>query len=80
MYAAITANFVAIKFDVTKDTDANNEKKARYGAETLPAVLFIDPSNGTVLQRIRKETEPAELLEIIRRAAARQVALNHKSC
>lgn len=80
VYTAITANFVPLKFDVTKDTEANNEKKARYSAETLPAVLFIDPADGTVLQRIRKETEAADLLDVIRRAASRQVAVTRKSC
>lgn len=80
VHSALTANFVALKFDVTKDSDDNNEKKARYGAETLPAVLFIDPTDGTVLQRIRKEIDDIELLEIIRRAASRQVALNPKRC
>lgn len=80
VYSALTANFVPLKFDVTKDTDSNNEKKTRYKAETLPAVLFVNPVNGAVLQRIRKETEADELLEIIRKAASRQVTLNRKSC
>lgn len=80
VYSALTANFVALKFDVTQDSDENNDKKARYGAQTLPAVLFIDPVDGTVLQRIRKEVEEAELLEIIRRAASRQVALKNGGC
>lgn len=80
VYSALTQHFVALKFDVTKDTDENNDRKARYGAETLPAVLFIDPTDGTVLQRIRKETDEAELLEIIRRATSRQVALGNRSC
>lgn len=80
VYSALTANFVALKFDVTKDSDETNEKKARYGAETLPAVLFIDPADGTVLQRIRKEVDEAELLDIIRRAVSRQVALNNRAC
>jgi thioredoxin:protein disulfide reductase len=71
VYAAITANFVPLKFDVTADTEVNAAAKARYGAETLPSVVFMDP-DGTVLQRIRKETEADEMLEVVRRAAAHE--------
>ena len=80
VYAALTKDFVALKFDVTKDTDENNDKKAKYGAETLPAVLFVDPTDGTVLQRIRKETEEKDMLKIVRNAAAHQVALKKQGC
>jgi thiol:disulfide interchange protein len=73
VYEAVTSKFVPLKFDVTAGTDDDNARKTKYGAETLPAVLFVD-TDGTVLARIRKMTEVEEMLEIVKRAAARQVA------
>ena len=70
------ANFVPLKFDVTADTDVNAAAKARYGAETLPSVVFMDP-DGTVLQRIRKETEADEMLEVVKRAAAHETVASN---
>ena len=39
---AITAQFVPLKLDVSKGTDADTALQERYGAETLPAVIFVD--------------------------------------
>jgi thiol:disulfide interchange protein len=64
VYGEITTNFVPLKFDVTKDNDANTEKKLRYDALTLPSVVFMSP-DGKVLGRVRKMMEPDEFLTIL---------------
>jgi hypothetical protein len=43
-------------------------------------VLFVDPADGTVYQRIRKEMEGKEMLEIMEAAAARRVTLKAGGC
>ncbi len=67
VYEAITSRFVPLKFDVTEDTAANDEKKARYDSMTLPSVVFMSP-DGTVLGRVREMMEPDELMTILRPA------------
>jgi thiol:disulfide interchange protein DsbD len=38
----ITKQFVPLKLDVSKGSDRDTELQTRYGAETLPAVIFLD--------------------------------------
>ncbi|HUJ57061.1 MAG TPA: cytochrome c biogenesis protein CcdA [Kofleriaceae bacterium] len=64
VYGAITADFVPLQFDVTSSSDENFERRKRYDADTLPAVLFLAP-DGTVLARVSKMTEPDELMRIV---------------
>lgn len=64
VYPEITANFVPLKFDVTKDNDENTAKKLRYDALTLPSVIFMSP-DGKVLGRVRRMMEPDEIMTII---------------
>ena len=73
VYDAITGGFVTLKFDVTTSTDADLAVRSKYGADTLPAVVFID-TEGNVLQRVRKLTEKDELLDVVRAAAAHDTA------
>ncbi|MEO8842588.1 MAG: cytochrome c biogenesis protein CcdA [Kofleriaceae bacterium] len=81
VYAAITKDFIAVKFDVSDtDSEANDKVKARYDSKTLPSVLFIDPDSHVVYQRIRKELDADKMLKVIEAAAARQVSLNHPGC
>jgi thiol:disulfide interchange protein DsbD len=80
VYAAIAKDFVPLKFDVTELSDRNDALKARFGAMTLPSVLFVDPNDGTVYQRIRTELEPDAMLKVIEAAAARQVKLKSGGC
>jgi thiol:disulfide interchange protein DsbD len=72
VYAAITRSFVPLKLDVTKDTPQNDELRARYGAATLPSVVFLD-TRGHVLGRVKQLLEPAPMLRVVR-PAARQLA------
>ena len=81
VYAAITKDFIPLKFDVSDlDSEANDKVKARYDSMTLPSVLFIDPDSHVVYQRIRKELDPDKMLNVIQAAAARQVSLKHAGC
>ncbi len=68
VYNAIMKDFVPLKFDVTKDTAENSERKERYEAGTLPSVVFL-AADGTLLGRINKEVEPDEALQTIEPAA-----------
>jgi len=67
VYGAITKSFVPLKLDVTELTDANYELRGRYGAKTLPSVIFLDPK-GRVLGRANKFLEPAEMMQVVRPA------------
>lgn len=80
IYDAITKSFIPLKIDVT-DTDnaANRALQAKYKSQTLPSVVFLDP-DGTILQRIRKETEADEMLVVIQAAVAHQVTLKRAGC
>ncbi len=69
VFEQINASFVPLKFDVTDGSDLDLERKARYGAQTLPAVVFIAPS-GTVVGRVDQFIEPPEMLERLTKAVA----------
>lgn len=68
VYDAITDSFVPLQFDVSEGSDADMERRARYGAATLPAVVFLD-TNGNVVGRLKDLVEPEQLLDIVRPAA-----------
>ncbi len=70
VYDAITSKFVPIQFDVSKNDDQDMERRGRYGATTLPAVVFMD-TEGNVLGRVKDLMEPEELLEIVVSAGRR---------
>jgi thioredoxin:protein disulfide reductase len=74
VHRVITDHFVPLKFDVTAGTEADKEHRARYRAQTLPAVVLVSPDR-TVLARIGGKPDgslpsEAELLSIVRPAAA----------
>ncbi len=64
VYDAITADFVPIQFDVSDFSDENNALKERYGAKTLPAVIFMD-TEGNVVARLKDLVTVEEMLEIL---------------
>jgi thiol:disulfide interchange protein DsbD len=67
VYDEITASFVTLKFDVTEGTDQDEERKARYKAGTLPAVVFLD-ADGNPLARIKRMMDADEMLRVVRPA------------
>ncbi|MEP6861676.1 MAG: cytochrome c biogenesis protein CcdA [Deltaproteobacteria bacterium] len=80
VYAAITKDFIPLKIDVTEQSDANEARKTKYDSMTLPSVLFVDPTDGTVYQRIRKEIEPKDMVDVLEAAAARRVTVKRSGC
>ncbi len=64
VYEAITSKFIPLKFDVTENSDVNDERKARYDSLTLPSAVFMAP-DGSVLGRVRGMMEPDEMLKIV---------------
>lgn len=70
VYDAITADFIPIQFDVSELSDENNALKDRYGAKTLPAVIFMD-TQGNVVARLKDLVEVEEMLEILGPAKAK---------
>ena len=72
VYGQITEHFVPLKFDVTDGTDADMANRQRYGADTLPSVLLMG-TDGSVLARVSKMTEPDDMLNILS-PAVRKVA------
>ncbi|HEY1555970.1 MAG TPA: cytochrome c biogenesis protein CcdA [Kofleriaceae bacterium] len=75
VYAMITSKFVPLKFDVTKSTDDDMAKRTRYRAATLPSVLFLS-TDGSVLARVSRMTEPDDMMEILKPAAGKLTARN----
>lgn len=74
VYDAITANFIPLKLDVTADNAETDKLKEKYGAGTLPSVVFLDTrvmetrGQFIVLGRIKKMIEPDEMMQILRPA------------
>lgn len=64
VYDAITADFVPLRFDVSELSDENNALKERYGAKTLPAVIFMD-TQGNVVARLKDLVEVDEMLNVL---------------
>jgi len=58
LYDEIVASFVPLKFDVSERTDEDEALQDKYGAGTLPAVIFLDV-DGNELARYTTETPSA---------------------
>jgi thiol:disulfide interchange protein DsbD len=70
IYKQITDNFVPLKFDVSEDDATSAAVRKRYGAGTLPAVVFIS-TDGHTLGRVDHMMEPDELAGVLDPAIAR---------
>ncbi|HEU4730957.1 MAG TPA: cytochrome c biogenesis protein CcdA [Kofleriaceae bacterium] len=69
VYDLITKNFVPLKFDVSNDDATSAERRARYKAGTLPAVVYIS-SDGHLVGRVDHMMEPEEILGVLKPAIA----------
>lgn len=78
VYDAITSKFVPLQFDVSENDEKDMERRARYGATTLPAVVFMD-TEGNVVGRVKDLMEPEELLEVVIPAGRRIGANNDQA-
>jgi thioredoxin:protein disulfide reductase len=70
VYEILSDSFVHLKIDVTDGTDEDDLFQERYRAETLPAVVFLDP-RGRELGRVSKYIGAGEMLRVLRPAVAR---------
>jgi thiol:disulfide interchange protein DsbD len=70
VYEIITKNFVPLKFDVSDDNEVSAERRARYKAGTLPAVVFLG-TDGRTVARIDHMMEPDEIMPVLRAAVAK---------
>lgn len=70
VHDVLVANFVFLKFDVTKGTDEDEALQEKWNAETLPAVIFTD-AEGQELGRVDKYLAPEPFLEIAQPAVTR---------
>jgi thiol:disulfide interchange protein len=68
VYKAITASFIPLKFDVSDGDEQDHERKNRYNAVTLPAVVFVDVE-GRRLAHVQTLLAPDEMLAVVRPAA-----------
>ena len=66
-YAAITEHFVPLKFDVSNDDEVSAERRKRYRAETLPAVVYMS-ADRHVVGKVDHMMGPDELLGVLRPA------------
>ncbi len=67
VYKMINQNFVPLKFDVSKGNSDDEERKARYKAGTLPAVVFIS-TEGRPVARVDHMLEPDGMLDLLKPA------------
>jgi thioredoxin:protein disulfide reductase len=69
VYEGIVADFVPLKLDVSDGTEADARLQKRYGARTLPAIIFI-ATDGKVLGRIHEYMDAGAFHKILDPAAA----------
>jgi thiol:disulfide interchange protein DsbD len=67
IHELITKNFVPLKFDVSNDDATSTERRARYKAGTLPAVIYLS-TDGHAVGRVDHMMEPDELQPLLQRA------------
>jgi thiol:disulfide interchange protein len=60
-------SFVPVRIDVSDTTDATEELRARYHADTLPALVLVS-TEGLVVGRVDRLVSEDELVGIIQRA------------
>jgi thiol:disulfide interchange protein DsbD len=70
VYDELMANYVFLKFDVSKGTEEDEARQEKWSAETLPAVIFLD-AGGKELGRVDKYVAAEDFLQILRPAVAK---------
>jgi thiol:disulfide interchange protein len=64
-YDVITKHFVPLKFDVSDDNETSAERRSRYQAGTLPAVVYLS-TDGHTVGGVDHMMEPDEMQALIR--------------
>lgn len=65
----IAKHFVPLKIDVSQDSPALDEIRARYDAKTLPTVVFVT-TTGKELARLQTVPDERELSSVLDKASA----------
>ncbi len=74
VFERISAGYVPLKFDVTKQSKSEKANQEKYSAKTLPAVIFLT-ADGVELRRVSSEVSASKMLEVLDDAdKARQAA------
>jgi thiol:disulfide interchange protein DsbD len=68
VHKAISDGYVALKVDVTKDTDADRALQEKYKAETLPTVIIVDKDGKEIRRFGEPIPSPGEFLQALRAA------------
>ena len=68
VYETIVDGFIPLKFDVSLGTELDEKLQAKYGADTLPAVIFLD-GHGNEIGRVDKYLPKEPFLKIAKPAA-----------
>jgi thiol:disulfide interchange protein DsbD len=71
VYEQILADYVPLKFDVSKGSDLDDERQEKYDAETLPAVILLDAS-GRELGRVREFVPADDFKDLLETARAKR--------
>ena len=64
VYESIMEDFVPLQFDVSDDNDVTSKIRAKYRADTLPAVIFLR-ADGQPVARLRSLVEVDEMLNVL---------------
>lgn len=64
VYEAIVENYVPLRFDVSGNTDADDELREKYGVPNLPAVRFLD-GNGKPYAGIDEVVSAKKFLQVL---------------
>ena len=78
VYAEITARFVPVQLDVSDNSDTNLALRTKYGATTLPAVVFLG-TDGLVHGRVKNLIEPEVMLDTVRAAVRKLDAVRDQT-
>jgi thiol:disulfide interchange protein DsbD len=73
VYEKILAEYVPLKFDVSKGSDLDDQHQEKYDAETLPAVILLD-ADGHELGRVREFVPADDFLDLMDRARRKTTA------
>lgn len=68
VFERIVDEYVPLKFDVSKGTEADEALQEKYDAGSLPAVIFLD-ADGTELARVDEYLPPDAFAGVLDRAA-----------
>ncbi len=68
VHERLNADFIPLKFDVSKTSDANDLLQARFKATSLPAVLFLDAEGNELVRYTSKNADAESMLKTIEKA------------